>query len=475
MSRALPLLILALLSRSVPAATCTWGGGGADAHWSTASNWTCDGGHVLPVSGDALVFPAGASRLTNTNDIASLTLGHLQFDGLNYVIGGNALGVSNGVTTNVAAGGKLDKGPRLALDVSLATKDQLFESNGDLGLLLIGALDLGGHQLLVDGTGPLAIAGDIGGAGGITKNGTGNLVLSGAANSYTGSTILNDGTTSARSDLALGASGLGNDTVVSSGATLLVGAGTSLSENLSLPGGNGFGGAGALASEPGDSEVSGNIFVGNNQPTVANAHAGTTLTLSGVLSGLGTLNVTGAGRVRLTNIETHPATRVVNGLLEVAGQTTGVTADLGGVLTGTGISSGITLNFGGAVAPGGRPGTLDSGPMTWNGNGALSIELGPSAASSDRLALSGALVKGTAGTYNVSFGDAATPPVPGVTYTLVTFTSTTFSIGDFTFDYAGTGAGASMTGDFGLSADALTFTPTTVTSDLVFRDGLEPH
>src|SRR5215467_4958067 len=47
-----------------------WTGLGADANWSTAANWA---GNVAPQADDNLVFPAGASQATNTNNFAAGT------------------------------------------------------------------------------------------------------------------------------------------------------------------------------------------------------------------------------------------------------------------------------------------------------------------------------------------------------------------------------------------------------------------
>jgi hypothetical protein len=48
-----------------------------------------------------------------------------------------------------------------------------------------------------------------------------------------------------------------------------------------------------------------------------------------------------------------------------------------------------------------------------------------------------------------------------------------FSVGDFSFSYAGTGTGASMDGAFDLTATTLRFMPSSVVSDLIRRDGYE--
>ncbi|HWJ50136.1 MAG TPA: hypothetical protein VNR42_03890, partial [Solirubrobacteraceae bacterium] len=54
---------------SIVAATGTWTGAGGDNFWSTAANW----GGTVPVAGYDLVFPNGAARLTNTNDLSAGT------------------------------------------------------------------------------------------------------------------------------------------------------------------------------------------------------------------------------------------------------------------------------------------------------------------------------------------------------------------------------------------------------------------
>jgi FG-GAP repeat len=70
-------------------AVATWDGGGADYKWQTAANWVGDfGAHP----GDDLVFPAGAARLTNTNDFPDGTFfQRIILRGPDYHIGGNAV------------------------------------------------------------------------------------------------------------------------------------------------------------------------------------------------------------------------------------------------------------------------------------------------------------------------------------------------------------------------------------------------
>lgn len=77
------------------AATRTWTGLGASNNWSDAANW--DTG--VPLAGDDIVFPASASRKTNTNDLAPNTaFTTIQFDGSGYAIAGNSLHLTSVLT-----------------------------------------------------------------------------------------------------------------------------------------------------------------------------------------------------------------------------------------------------------------------------------------------------------------------------------------------------------------------------------------
>jgi autotransporter-associated beta strand protein len=93
--------ILATGQSASAASTRTWTGLGASNDWSDAANW--DTG--VPVAGDSLVFPAGASRKANDNDLAPNTsFESITFDGSDYVIEGNALDVSDAVRNQPSGG-----------------------------------------------------------------------------------------------------------------------------------------------------------------------------------------------------------------------------------------------------------------------------------------------------------------------------------------------------------------------------------
>jgi autotransporter-associated beta strand protein len=88
------------------ASSLTWSGASPATNlWSDGGNWA---GGVAPQNGDDVTFPAGAARLTNTNDIASLTLRRISFTGSGYSLSGNGVtlvGAADGTSISDAAAG----------------------------------------------------------------------------------------------------------------------------------------------------------------------------------------------------------------------------------------------------------------------------------------------------------------------------------------------------------------------------------
>lgn len=147
--------------------THTWTGAAITPNWSTPANWEND---KVPSPAEAhpvtLVFPLGAARTENVNNLVGLQVDSIVFSGLGYVIKGNALKLGNALTTILASG----DGNAMQTPLELTQP---------------------GHVITV-GTGrSLFLAGPLIGAGGLKKLGRGDLWLSGPdANTYSGETAV---------------------------------------------------------------------------------------------------------------------------------------------------------------------------------------------------------------------------------------------------------------------------------------------
>jgi autotransporter-associated beta strand protein len=143
------------------------GGSSTSSDWSDAINWV---GDVVPTAGARLIFPDGAARLTNLNDLGggfdvhSITIG-----AAGYTITGNAIDLVNGIAATYNSGSS-----SFALDFEMLAAVTVDVAVG-------GTLDLGG-----------GISSSV---GGLTKTSSGTLVVSGnTANTYSGTTYVNSGT-----------------------------------------------------------------------------------------------------------------------------------------------------------------------------------------------------------------------------------------------------------------------------------------
>ncbi len=167
---------------SILAATRTWTGAGGDNFWTTAANW----GGTAPVAGDDLVFPSGAARLTNTNNLtAGTSFNSISFTGPagGYAISGNDIQLVAGLTADNSATNSV------ILFVVL-TASQTFTVSGDR--LSLGAIELGSNTLTFAGaTGVVELNGVVSGTGGISSS-LGVFFVDTSA-SYTGPTTVTGG------------------------------------------------------------------------------------------------------------------------------------------------------------------------------------------------------------------------------------------------------------------------------------------
>ncbi len=258
-------------------------------------------------------------------------------------IGGSGVG-SNGALRNIS--GSNSWGGTGAVTLTAPTEFQI-----DAGTLTISATistTASGHTLTIDSTGNTVLSNNIGGNGGIIKNGAGKLTLSGAGSTFAGGVTINAGTVSVSDTANLG-----------SGATpgVIINAGTL--------------------------EITGGTFTGGKQVTLNNAVSNVDVTtgsatFAGKVTGAGGLNKLGAGTLNLTatNNDYAGVTTVAAGVLNISNGTA-----LGTTAGGTTVNNTARLELQGGITVTGETinitgqgsnsmGSLQnlSGSNTWAGN-----------------------------------------------------------------------------------------------------------
>ena len=251
-----------------------------------------------------------------------------------------------------------------------------------------------------------------GGTLGLTKMGAGTLILTNAANTYSGTTNVNAGTLAVTVNNGLGTAG-GNTVVAATGTLDLRGVTYSTTEPVTLNGGT-------LQTSTGTSSLTGAITL------LADSFidvTGTQLTLSGAITGGAGLDITktGSGILILSNAgNTYAgATTVSAGTLYVNGTnsgTGGITVNNSAVLGGTGtIGGAVAVNNTGRLSPGvAGPGQLTVGSVSLASTAFFDVNINGATAGTqyDQLVV-------TAG--GVSLGSATMVPTIGGSYDPATF------------------------------------------------------
>ena len=167
----------------------TWDGEGGDDRWSTAANWGADA--MPPNNGTADVMFNGILRTSPDMNAA------WSVRSLDFAAAANAftLGSVGGFTLTVGAGGVANHSIRTqVIDTAVA----LAAPQTWTALARVSAersVNLGAHQLTVDGVQSTRFGSVVSGAGSIRKNGSGTLILDGAAtNTFAGGVTVNAGT-----------------------------------------------------------------------------------------------------------------------------------------------------------------------------------------------------------------------------------------------------------------------------------------
>lgn len=307
---------------------------------------------------------------------------------------GNSAGSSG--TLNVSSGGILET---TGITVGPGTRQMNFD-NGTVRALANNAVFFGGAinqaniaagGLTFDTNGFNVKTLGFSGVGGLTKIGAGTFTL-GAGSTYTGETVIQQGTLALSGPATSADDALANSSRVVANGTFDVSA---------------ISGAGShIQSLAG----TGSVNIGAKNLIITNAND----LFSGIISGTGGLTLSG-GMQTLFGVNTYTGgTTVSGGTLSVNGSVCGaMTVLAGGTLQGTGTV--CDTSNAGIVAPGNSIGTLTvAGNYTGNG-GTLQIEsvLGGDASPTDRLVVTG----NTAGSTNVrviNLGGSGAQTVEGI-------------------------------------------------------------
>ena len=414
----------------IPPTTKVWTGASAQGgEWTDNDNW--DAG--APIPGDKLVFPAGASRLvSNTNNFpVNTTFDTITFAIAGYILRGNPVNLNNGIASTNSSGTST-----INLNVQL-NAHQSFRC-GDAGAVLeiTGSVALGNRILTVEAMGDVMLSGVISGNGGIIKTNVGTLfILGGNSNTYTGSTVVNQGIlllgktgTAVIGALIVGdgAGGANADVVrfsrssqlsSSSAVTInssgwldldgfigVVGSLTMTGGNISTGSGSlGLNGALTVNASSAQATITGNLSLQGATRTfnVANGSAPIDLLVSAIIAngtGTGGILKSGGGKLQFTAANTYAGTTTIdNGTLAILSA-----FGLGTTNQGTIVNNGATLSVNGVSGNGESlglaGGTLasDAGSNHWTGAVQLSNNSSITVAPNTVLNLSG-IISGSGG------------------------------------------------------------------------------
>ena len=299
----------------------------------------------------------------NANDfgggILISTAGTIRTSTINNIGVASGLGLGNQINLNVT-GANLDyvgSGSTTNRNINLGNNALASITQSGTGNLLFNGAFTGGSgnktltlQGSTAGTGEISsVIGNGGGTQAIAKSGTGTWILSGA-NTYTGTTTVNEGILQIRDNSALGTTA-GGTSVTRGGILQLDGARTIGAETLTFGGADTVGGANPILSTSGAGSKSwtGNL-VGDQNFTVDSTVAGTLLTLSGNVNlKASTMTVSG------------PGDTLISGVISNAFNSSGVASGLREMTINGNSFDEVSANISGNLTPGVTQGNTNTG------------------------------------------------------------------------------------------------------------------
>lgn len=284
----------------ISSGTSQWNGGGSNTSWSTASNWN----GVLPVNGQVLTF-SGINRQASSNNQLT-AIGQSVFSNGGFALSGNAVTLQWGVLNQA--------GNNTWGIASKLLAPQAYTSNAGL-LNISGTTNNNGFDLTLDGAGDITVSGVIAGAGGLLKSGNGIASLS-VGNTYTGGTIISQGTIVAGNSNALSSTGtitLNNPSTGIKDTSLLIGAFTFSRPITVANQGTGIATLGGTnLTSGGVGTYSGAIVLNKDVRLFNDTFAADKLAFSGVISGNGNIIVDGISNARVSFLQNSNNTFVGN-------------------------------------------------------------------------------------------------------------------------------------------------------------------
>jgi len=155
--------------------TCTWTGGGGNANFSTAANWSgCNSAAPQAADGDSLVFNNASSGQTLNNDISGLHIANILMQGSNtgsITLTGLAISLSGGITDTSSSFNN-----NINVPITLTASNQTFASSGHASDGFGALLTLGTNNITFNAganAGGFFLSGGLAGSGTITANSTG--------------------------------------------------------------------------------------------------------------------------------------------------------------------------------------------------------------------------------------------------------------------------------------------------------------